>query len=778
MKISYKVLKNYKNDLKSEEELAQDIIMHTAEVEDIMLKWENLKNVIIWEVKTCEKHPDSDKLNCTTVEVNWEIYSIVCWAPNVRAGIKVPVAMVGAQLTPEFKIAKTKIRGAVSEWMICSEDELWLIEERQEWILELPEDAPLWMSAREYFKIDDAILEIDNKAINHRPDLFSHIWILREIYAINWEKFDYKYSYRDFDWLNKIDIRNDIKNVVPRYIAVSVNNVKNIDSPNYIKDVLSSADIESKWLLVDVSNYSLYLYGQPTHCFDADKIKWTINIRYAKDWEKFIALDNNEYNLRNEDIVIADDEKILALGWVIWWKDSAVSNETKNIIIESAKFEQSIIRKTWKRLWIRTDSLNVFEKDIVNWLQIHWASLIVDEIEKNIDWIKVEWFTDLYDNLEKDIKIDYDIEFFNKLIWKTYSQEEIIKILDNLGIIKKWDKLIIPFWRKDLNFKADIAEEIARITWYNKIKSTIPNINLWAVTQNNTYKLKNDTRNFFTDKWFFDIYNYSFLNQDIMEKCLDNTDNLVAMKNALSEELTHLRWSLIPNLLDTIEKNQINFDNLKVFEIEKIFLKQKDNNIEEKLVISWLIKSNNIWYYETQEIISDFLKSIWIFKFDFATTNNMPSFAHKWRTAELIIRWKKVWYIWEISPKVLNNFDIKDRYWFFEIETWLIENALYSIKKYQEISNYQENNFDLNFVVPKELESNKIKSIIEKSDKELITKVDLIDIYENTEKLGENRSITFKIYIQSMEKTLDDKDKAVIIEKIIKNIEKIGWELR
>ncbi len=778
MKISYNVLKKYKNDLKSEEELAQDIIMHTAEVEDIILKWENLKNVIIWEVKTCEKHPDSDKLNCTTVEVNWETYSIVCWAPNVRAWIKVPVAMVWAQLTPDFKIAKTKIRWVVSEWMICSEDELWLVDERQEWILELPEWAPLWMSAREYFKIDDAILEIDNKAINHRPDLFSHIWILREIYAIYGEKFDYKYSNRDFKWLDNVDIENKIKDVVPRYIAAKVQNVENIESPQYIKDILSSAEVDSKWLLVDVSNYSLYLYGQPTHCFDADKIKWKIEIRYAKDWEKFIALNDNEYELNSQDIVIADSEKILALGWIIWWKSSAVSNETKNIIIESAKFEQSVIRKTWKRLWIRTDSLNVFEKDIVNWLQIHWLSLIVDELEKNIDWIKIKEYTDINNNPEKNIEIDYDVSFLNNLIWKSYSEEDILKILDNLWITKNWNKLNIPFWRKDLNFKADIAEEIARITWYNKIQSTIPEINLWAVTQSNLYKLKNDTRKFFTDNWFFDIYNYSFLNQDIMEKCLDNTENLISMKNALSEELTHLRWSLIPNLLDTVEKNQINFENIKVFEIEKTFIKKDENNIKETLVISWLNKSNNIWYYETQEIISNFLKSVWIFKFEFTTPENIPSFAHKWRTAELIIRWKSVWYIWEISPKVLNNFDIKDRYWFFEIDAILIEDALYSIKKYKEISTYQENNFDLNFVVPKKLESSKIKSTIEKSDNSLINKVKIIDIYENKEKLWENRSITFKIYIQSMDKTLDDKDKAVIIEKIIKNVEKIGWELR
>ncbi len=787
MKISYKVLKSYKENIKDENEVAKDLVMHTAEVEDIVSEKSSFENIVYWIIKTVESHPDADSLRVCMVDIWNEEVQIVCWGSNLEVWQAVAVAKLWAVVswhwTETITMKKTAIRWVDSYGMICASEEIGLKEEfpakDEKEIMDLSSiKAEPGTNIADLLWKNDSILEIDNKAINHRPDLFSHIGIIREIYTIDWEKFDFEYELKDFSNIEKLNIENTITDVVTRYIWVKVENVSNIDSPQYIKDVLSSAEIASIWLLVDLSNYSLYLYGQPTHCFDADKIDWNITIRYAKQGEKFIALNDNEYELSEKDIVIADDIKVLALWGVIWWKSSSVDNNTKNIIIESANFEQSIIRQTWKRLWIRTDSLNVFEKDIVNELQIHGASLIVTELEKNLEWIKVTWFSDSYVKKQEVVKIEYDIDFFNKLIGKTYTENEILSILDNLGINKVENKLIIPFWRKDLNFKADIAEEIARITWYNSIEATIPDINMWAVIQNNSYKLKNDSRNFFTDIWFYDIYNYSFVNKDIMEKCLDTTESLVEMKNALSEELSHLRWSLIPNLLDTIEKNQLNFDELKVFEIEKVFNREW-NNVKEEMMLSWLISSKeNIIYYETQEIISKFLKTVWIYNFEFRNSKNLPNYSHRWRTASIVIRGKEVWFVWEISPKVTNNFEINSRLWFFEINSDLILDALYWIKKYEEISNFQENNFDLNFVISKDIEASKIKTVIEKTDKKLIKKVNLIDIYENSEKLWEKRSLTFKIFIQSMEKTLDDKDKASIIEKIVSSVTKLGWELR
>lgn len=780
MKISYKVLQNYIKNIKSPEEIAKDLVMHTAEVEGIDYEWKNLEKVFVWFVKTCEKHPDSEKLNCTTVEVLGKTYPIVCWAPNVKAGIKVPVALVWAKLKEDFLIAKTKIRWETSEWMICSEDELGLLEERQAGILELPHDAPLWACMRDYLWKDDAILEVDNKAINHRPDLFSHIWIIREIYAISWEKFDFDYEKIDFSSFPDLWIKNEISDLVSRYLWVKMENVKNIKSPDYIKQVLASASVNSKDLLVDLSNYSLYLYGQPTHIFDADKIDGNIVIRKAKSWEKFIALNDIEYELDENDIVIADNSKILALWWIIWAKDSAVSENTKNIIIESAHFDQAVLRITWKKLWLRTDALNVFEKDLLNEMQDKWASLIVSEILKNIPEAKIVSFSDIYPKKQEKIFIDFDIDFINNLIWKEYKKEEVLKILENLWIkLLENNKLEIPFWRKDLNFKADIAEEIARISGFDSIESKIPTMNLWAVIQENIYKIKNEARNFLTSIWYFDLYTYSFVNEELVWKCLLSTENLVKMKNALSEELTHLRWSLIPNLMKVLEENKRDFSNLKLFEIEKVFEKNW-KNILERYFLSWVeIIDKEIAYYEIQKTVSKLLKNLWIEKFFFEKAKNNPKYSHSWRTASILVRGQEIWFVWEIHPKVAKNFDIEKRVWFFEIDAEKLKEMVFSKVKAKDISNFQENNFDLNFVVEKEKTwASKVKTAIEKSDNKIINKVELVDIYENEEKLPWKRSLTYKIFIQSMDGTLDDKVKADLIEKIISSVKKVGWTLR
>lgn len=789
MKISYKTLKRYIKDIKPVEEIAQNLVMHTAEIEDIHYEWEHLKDVFIWEVISAEKHPDSEKLKLCKVKVNDEELDIVCGAYNVRTWLKIPVAIVWAQISPDFTVIKTKIRWYTSCGMIASEDELWLKKERQAWIMELPIDSPLNACMRDYLWLNNATLEIDNKAINHRPDLFSHIGIIREIYAINGKKFDYKYENRDFSFLPSLRIQNEIPNVVKRYIGLKISWVSNSESYDYVKEVLKTSWVDSKGLLIDLSNYSLYMYGQPTHIFDANKIKWDITIRFAKDWEKFLALNDKEYKLTENDIVITDDEKILALWWIIGGKESSVTETTKNIIIEWANFDQATLRRTWKRLGIRTDSLNVFEKDILAETALYWVSLIVSELEKTFSKLKLDAYSDLYPVKQEEIEVDYDLDFINKLIWKNYNEKEAKMILENLGIEIKWKKLIVPAWRKDLNFKADIAEEIARIDWYDKVEVNIPKVQLWAIIQDNIYKIKNETRDYFTDKGFFDMYTYSFVNEVLMAKLNETLEHLIPLKNPLSEDATHMKWSLIPNLMLSLEKNIRDKKDFKLFEIEKVF--KSINNlspslaelscelIDEHYCLSWIMTSNKeIVYFEMQTILSDFFRKIGLTNFYYDKTDRIPNYAHPWRTAKIIARWQEVWIIWEIHPKVCKNFDIEKRVWFFEINIEKIKDMVFSTQKAKELSSFQWSNFDISFVVNKDNSGKDILLTIEKTDLKLIEKVELFDVYENEEKLVWQRSLSFKVFIQKMDSEITDVDKNELIKQIISKVEKKGWKLR
>ncbi|MDD2907782.1 MAG: phenylalanine--tRNA ligase subunit beta [Candidatus Gracilibacteria bacterium] len=789
MKISYKVLQKYIKNLKSAEEVAKDLVMHTAEVEDIHSQNKDFLNIVYGKIKKIENHPDANSLRVCMVDAGEnEDLQIVCGGSNLEVGQAVAVAKLGASVLwhgqgEPVVMKKTAIRGVDSFGMICASEEIGLAKEfpanDEKEILDLSFiEAKPGTHLDEVLGKDDAILEIDNKAINHRPDLFSHIGIIREIFAISGEKFNFSYENRDFSGAKDLGIKNEITDFVSRYMGLRVNNVSNIESPNYIKEVLNSAGINSKGLLIDISNYSLYFYGQPTHCFDADKIEGNITIRFAKTGEKFLALNDSTYELTSDDIVIADDKKILALGGIIGGKESSVSDSTKNIIIESAHFDQAILRKTGKRLGVRTDALNIFEKDIVNGMQEVALSMIVSELEKNIKNIEIGEFSDIYPNKQKEVSIDFDLNFYNKILGTSYNEIDVLKILNNLGIEKKGDKLIIPFWRKDLNFKADIAEELARISGYNNIVSTIPEINMGAVIQSNTYKIKNDSKNYFSSIGYYDMFTYSFVNAELMEKSLGNTNDLIPMKNALSEELTHLRGSLIPNLMLSLEKNINEYNDMKLFEIEKVFNLNNGNIIENYNLSGVEVSNKETVYYDVQNTVSNFLKTIGVFTFSFESSEVLPSYSHKGRTGVIMVRGKNIGLVGEIHPKVAKNFDINSRIGFFEINIESLESALYQTVKAKDISSFQENNFDLNFVVEKATAGSKIKTAIEKSNKEIINKVELVDIYENEEKLPGKRSFTYKVYIQSIHKTLDDKDKGDLINEIIKNVSKVGGELR
>jgi phenylalanyl-tRNA synthetase beta chain len=788
MKVSYNTLKKYIPNIKPAEEVAQDLIMHTAEVEDIIYQWESFNNIVIWEITEISNHPDADKLKVCSVNIWNEENQIVCGGSNLEVWQKVAVAKIGAKVSWHWEeiitMKKTKIRWIESSWMICASEEIWLKEEfpaeSETEILDLSSlNIKAWDKLSEILDKNDYYLDIDNKAINHRPDLFSHVWIMREICAINWEKFDFEFENKDFSNSEKIlNLENSIPKLVKRYIWIKISGVKNIETPKFIKEVISSHGIDSKGLLVDITNYSLYFYGQPTHIFDADKISWKITIREALKDEKFLALDDKEYFLNAWDIVIADEEKVLALGWIIWGKESSVSNTTKNIVIESANFDQAIIRKTWKILWLRTDALNVFEKDLLPEMAHKGASLIVSELEKIFTELKIEEFIDSYDVKQKEVEIVYDLDFINNLIWKEYSSNVAEKIIRSLWIVKKWDKLQIPFWRKELNYKADIAEEIARIDWFDNIETTPPSINMWAVSQSNTYRIKDDTRNFFTSKWYFDMYNYSFVNEELMNNLESSCKNLIPLKNSLSAELTHMKWSLIPNLMNSLKDNIRDSKDLKLFEIEKVFKLDWTNISENYEVASVITSDEKIPYYEIQKVVTDYLKTIWIDNFSFDKAENIPKYSHSWRTAKIIARWKDIWFVWEIHPEISKRFDIHSRVAFFYINVDTIKQMAYSIIKVSEISQFQMNNFDINFVVDKEVSWKNITSTILNTDKKLIKKVELFDIFESEEKLPWKRSLSFKVFIQSEEWTLDDKIKNNLIEEIKKKVEKKGWELR
>jgi len=402
----------------------------------------------------------------------------------------------------------------------------------------------------------------------------------------------------------------------------------------------------------------------------------------------------------------------------------------------------------------------------------------MQELQKHFSGCKLEAFTDVYPEKEYANSIKFDLDHICSLIWKKYEKTQVLDILSNLFIDEIDWVLHIPLWRKDITNIADIAEEVARIDGYDKVTPTVPRINLWAISQSPLYKAKRDTRNFLVSSGYFEMYTYSFLDEALMEKALGNTEKLVPMKNALSEELTHLRGSLIPNLLKALEENMRDYKNMKLFECEKIFIRESEDWVTEHYELSWVEHvSEDTAYYEIQNSLSDLFSKLWVTNYEFRTSQDIPSFAHSQRTADIIVRWKSVWYIGEIHPKAMKNFSLSGRVWFYSLDMEKLAPALYWAIKAHDVSSFQANSFDINFVVDSSTAWSTIHAAIMKSDS-LITSVELFDIYEDQQKLPWKRSLSFTVTTQSLEKTLDDTYKNELIKTIVKNVEKKGGSLR
>lgn len=786
-------------------ELAHIYSTHTAEIDGII---EVLKSdkIVVWKIIEAKKHPDSDHLNIVQVDL-WTLWQtqIVCWASNVLDANFVPVATVGTILWEGFEIKATKLRWEMSNWMICSEDELGFQEERAPWIMRLEkyfneevlaiqlgkpfnelEIDILWIDwNKKWIKLKDVVFEIDNKFITNRPDLFSVEWNAREFWAIfdiDFTPYSHKYNFSATQLNTKVTTDK-----VLAYHLIKVENISTWFSPFWISQMLIRSWINPKYDLVDMTNYVMTELGQPMHAFDADKIVWNITVRLAKNWENIEALNWEKYDLKENDIVIADDEKILAIGWIIWWISSAISEATKNIYIESATFDAVSIRLTAQRLWIRTDASTRYEKSQDPLLTYRALSRALDFLKFIWKSWNITWNSEYFDKKSiNNIKIELSIDFLINKIWVKISESKIDNILTKLGFeLKKnnWNYLItIPSWRatKDVSIKEDIAEEIWRINSYSNVPEIPLNWDFVITKKNFNIKFKQIIRNYFSWKNWLEAYNYSFSNELLDEKILiNNHENAIKIINAYSNEFTIMRRNMLANLLVNISDNKKLWDKFAFYEIAKISYKDKDSFVELPK-LSWV--SYNLGFEEFKNDLMWFLESIiwkWITIKQWINSDSL-SYFHPNKSWEIILNWTSLWYFWFLNPVVTSNFELDDKeVLYFELNyDLLFKNYSKNELEFTELPKFPWINRELNFVMnEREIVWDIVSNIYNLSY--LIRDIKIIDIYRSAEKIWSNKkSVTFSIFIQDYEKTITDEEALVIQNRIIKELEKSWIEIR
>lgn len=813
MKISYSWLKNYIQTDISAQEAAQLLTFSGLEVESVE-KHERipggLKGLVIGEVLTCEKHPDADKLSLTTVSVgNGEPLQIVCGASNVAAGQKVIVATVGTELHPTtgepFTIKKSKIRGAISEGMICAEDEIG-IGTSHAGIMVLPNDVKVGTPAAEYFNMEgDEILEIG--LTPNRADAASHIGVARDLAAIITQQLKKKTTIQIPSVENFIEgegknLEIEIQNskACKRYSGLLLKNVKVTESPDWLKEKISSIGLRPINNVVDITNFVLHETGQPLHAFDADKISGNkIIVRYAKPDEKFITLDEVERTLQTNDLMIADLEKSLCIAGVFGGLNSGVTTSTINIFLESAWFDASAVRKSSKNHGLKTDASFRFERGAdpnITIYALKRAALLLQEIASAEIASSI---TDIYPLKQEDFKILFSYKNCTRLIGKEIPKDEIKSILESLEIKivsenNEGLELSVPPFKVDVTREADIIEEILRIYGYNNVE--IPQqvkVPMVIQPKPDREKIRKTIADVLVYSGLTETMNNSLTKQEYADKFTASVkENYVKLLNPLSSDLQLMRQTLLFGGLESIAYN-INRkqSDIKFFEFGNTYFFNSDKEglkkyKESAMLGIWLSgkKQNEQWNALKDDVNFYTLKSYVINIF-----NRLGLSTEKTNTTqdglfdfscELIIKQKSVAKIGSVSKKVLKHFDIQQAVWYAEIDTdQLIKCLPKENLFYKEVTKFPEVRRDLALLIDKSISYEQIETVAYQSEKNLLKSVSIFDVYEGKNIPENKKSYALSFILQDEEKTLTDKQIEKTMEKLLHAFkEKLGAELR
>lgn len=797
MLVSYNWLKQYTNIEDNATDLAEKITRGGIEVEGVEYLADNISNVVVGYVETKEKHPDAEKLNVCTVNVGEEDkLQIVCGAPNVDAGQYVIVAKVGATL-PGIKIKKAKLRGVESQGMICSLKELGLNQSvvpknYQDGIYVFESEQKLGADVVEVLGLNDYVLDLS--ITPNRADALSMRGLAYELGALYNQKVtfpdsDVEENYSDTEL--KVVVESDsCKN----YLGQVVKNIEVKDSPLWLQTRLMNSGIRPINNIVDITNFVLIEFGQPMHAFDKDLVGNSIVVRNAKEGEVLETLDGEERKLQESDLLITDGTKPIALGGVMGGKNTEVSNNTKNIILESAYFNPVSIRRTSAAHGLRSDSSARFEKGIdPNMLKaaIQRAVELILELCPNAT---VEASVGVV-NKEEEKEVVISTSYINNYLGITLSTEEITSILESLSFSVEVDgeelTVKIPTRRPDISIKQDLVEEVIRIYGYDNLASTLPKFS--KTTKGGlTYSQRaiRDLRKVYVGLGFNDTINYSLVSdEESTQYTLDN-HHKVRLMMPMTETHSTLRQSLIPGLLNTVQYNVARKQkDLKLLEIGRVFFGSGDDNIQPKETLylsgaltgeenstKWLKESSVIDFYTAKgylEVIFERLGLDEKVLYKKAKIDGM----HPGRTAKVYLGEKLIGFIGEIHPVVASDKDLNETY-VFEINLDEVISESKVKPKYEEVTKYPEITRDIAMLVDLVDEYQNIYDVIESINSKLITKVELFDLYVGPELLVGKKSIALTITYSDKQKTLTDEEVTKVHEKVLKALDEYGAIIR
>ncbi len=785
--------------------------MHALEIEGVEKVGSDFENFVVGEILEIANHPNADKLQLTKVNVGPSlptslpegergdgkdiILDIVCGAKNISVSDKIPVALVGAKLPGGMEIKEAEIRGEKSFGMLCAQDELGLGSDHAG-ILLLDKNLKVGTPLKKVLGENDYILEV-NVLPDRAHDALSHVGLARELAALDGNSIEY-----DYDGLKlgkkktsnlKISIENE--NLCSRYLAAKLDNVKIEKSPQWISSRLEKCGIRSINNVVDVTNYVMLELGQPMHAFDFDEISKDgvaeIIVRSAKENEEITILDGSVKKMSKDDIVISNKQGSLALAGVMGGKDSGVNEETTSIVLESATFNSTAIRKTKNKFALNTDAASRFEKGLDPNLA-EKAMVRAIEILTHITDAKLDGIVEQYPAPVKAWTIKLDLNYANSLLGENVPVKVSQEILTSLGFeVKKAGKnlsVTVPTFRLDVQTQEDLIEEIGRIYGYEKIVPTAQLVSIKPPVINEQRIFVRKVKNVLVGQGFSEVYNYAFYSQKDSENAKLKAFKHFELEAPGNLEQTILRVSLIPNLLKNISENLKFTKELHLFEIGKVFLPSKNVLPNEKNMLCGLVvlekkpakkeQQSNLQqtsFFQTKSLINDLLLQLGIMNQNYVSFEDgfeqiSKSFCHEGRAAEIKLAGsdQPIGCLGEINPLVLADFDISSRLAFFEFDLELLQNVSANENEFRAIPKFPNVMRDLAMIVSNGQRVDDILKVIQEEGGDLIADVDLFDIFDFADGTS---SYAFHLMLNGGDRTLNSEEVDVIIKKIISKLE-------
>lgn len=803
MKITYNWLKEFLEGLEnySPSDIAYKLTMSGTEVKKLEYIGEKYKDMVIAKIVSFMKHPDADKLSICKVSTGKDILNIVCGAKNFKVNDIVVLALEGAKVG-DFTIKKSKIRGEYSEGMMCSEKELGLSQE-SDGILILEDDYIIGESFAKQTGLDDWVFEIE--VTPNRPDCLSVVGIAREISAcmeLSLKLPEYENHANPFAD-NKFKIKIKDYKLCPRYSAKIFNNVIKNKTPFWMRNRLAVCDIRSVDLVVDLTNYVMLETGQPLHAFDADLLSSNeIMIRQAVQGESITLIDGSIKNLDENMIIIADEKHPVAIAGIMGGKNTEINDKTKNVFLESANFYGPSIMKTSKKIGLRSEASNRFEKKIDPNLTVNAIKRFGNLLESITGQKYVSCIYDEHNEIDRHRIINLRSKKIKQILGMNMKNSVASKILEKLGIkndIKDdYIRASVPSFRfEDIEREIDLVEEVARVYGFENI--TTRELESKFRQGKYTYKQKTlqDIKDALVSRGFNEVINYSFIGlKELIFFGLDKEKefkNYVRIFNPLNEDFEILRTSLLQSLMANVKNNVAKKTNdIRIFEISKVFLKSnlKETNLpEEATKLAVLISGKaNIKNWNNSERFFDFydLKGILEYLFEkfkckdrLLVSNNEYKFFHPVISGNINFDDESIGVIGKMHPQLINAMDIKQDVFYFELDLDKFIKKSKKEKKFNPIPQFPSISIDLAVVIDENIASLEVEKEIYKNGGKILRNLRLFDFYKGKQVEDGKKSLAYSLEFRADDRTLKDVEVEIISKRIIENLDKkLGAKLR